>query len=139
MIIHTADIAQKFLDLLTHISAESQEVLQNELLKIVPSEESKVIIRAGGGHFPAEDKYDIGILIQVYFPQTDSKPQSLDLLIYNLFNYANEPHQEVFFQLLEGFQTTLPPYDFCFTEARMLNETMAAFHFSLTGYLKTKT
>lgn len=131
----TVDLTEKLLLILEKIDEESRTILQDELMKVVPSEESEVILKAGGGRFPDDNEWNIGIFVQVTPPQTNPEPQTLDLLIRNIVQLAETDTLEVVDEVLTGFETALPPYKFLYTDAQMVNETIGAFHFSLIGKL----
>ncbi|GEM_PF-3853309 len=131
----TVDLTEKLLLILEKIDEESRTILQDELMKVVPSEESEVILKAGGGRFPDDNEYSMGLFVQVNYPQKNPKVKPLNTLIINLINRASTDKLEILDKVLTKLEKSISPYEFRYTDAQMVNEIIGAFHFSLIGKL----
>ena len=132
----TIDLAEKLLDILEKIDEESRTILQNELMKTVPTEKSEVVLKPGGGTFPEDNEYSMGLFVQVSHPQPNPESQPLNILITNLIDRATADKLEILGKVLDKLDKSIAPYEFRYMDTQIVTDTIKAFHFSLIGKLK---
>ncbi|TAH22689.1 MAG: hypothetical protein EAZ08_00185 [Cytophagales bacterium] len=136
---NVVELTKKLVELLEQVPIEVCEAHQRELLKIMPTEKSEVILKIGSGTFPEEHERSIGIFVQISHAEPASKEYSLTMLWQTILQSSTHDDLEFLDKILDSFESEAStPYEMRFTPAVFVREHIGCSHFSLIGKITEK-
>ncbi|TAD97306.1 MAG: hypothetical protein EAZ97_12750 [Bacteroidetes bacterium] len=138
--INALELSQKLLNLLKQTPEKKRRKLKKELLKMMPSEKSEVILKIGSGTFPKDNERSIGIFMQIPHCKPYEEKISLSMALFTVLSQSTHFYLEFLNKILDSFEKeSLSPYGLTFMPATIIYEHVGCIHFSLIGKIaKTK-